>query len=207
MHSSSGDLLSSSDPYLFPFASYAIENEQLKLSCETPLRISSLVLKPVKSEGLRGLVPSGPTSVCIQGDVEFYHLTVLFNNLTLSECLYAMAGDDLHPNVPGILSRFEFPRTPARVKESFIVPNGKIDDGEDFIQELSYSQGQKEAHKSAEYLPTITFGWLEAKILWALDIQSASKSIDQAIERIHASTKEKYTSMTIGIQTMCVRHI
>ena len=123
---------STSDPYLLPLpndGSVVLASRANPPVSHRSRKISAILLKAVKYESPQGSTPSGMGRVLLENDIAFYQLSVLTNDLAVSECLYAEVPNEFKAEVrpPNTVNRLEIARTPANVVSDFIVPHGDVD--------------------------------------------------------------------------------
>lgn len=209
---------SASDPYLLPdfnegpnvlassanlYGSYGSSN------------ISTIFLRAVKYESPQGSILSGPGQIYFENDVTFYQLSLLTNDLALSECLYAEVQDGLRSELcpPNTISRLEIAKTPAKVLSDFVVPNGYVDrDYED-----SSHNGAAEKESDAESRTslavqnddpyTISFEWLEKEIYGTPTDAYPTKPFHECLDFLQNEIEEKIASGVPTIETLYVKYL
>lgn len=214
--------LSVSDPFLLPM----IHEGQDKY---IPIRsghsstkgpsVTTLELNLVKYDILDDSGPAGLVNQYRESGVRFYQLTILYNDQSLRECLYAsqLTSDSTQLQLPRTQKLAETFKTPKKVIEhGFILPNGlSLEDYEDLILP-SLSPEHKTRKTTAETLQsdedpwTLNFEWLERKISDLSPWSSASQvskykpgiPLDDCLELIRSSIVEKVTDSTSGIETL-----
>ena len=178
---------STSDPY---FLSMPHDEPYVPISKGNPCvshtssKISALSIKAVKYESPMGSIPSGLGQIYLENDLIFYQLSLLTNDLTLTECLYVDVHNDLEADLrpPDIVNRFEIAKTPANIISDFIVPDGYVDQEYEDSQHHSSAKGESDAESGAslalhyEDPYTIPFDWLDHEYHSALT--NASFHID-----------------------------
>ncbi len=212
--------LSASDPYVLRLSNTVNESDEPLAAthltqCKT---ISTLVLKNVEY-GLRSTsTPSGPGYHYAKGNVKFYQLSTLFNDLTVQQSLYASApAGHIRPiRPPDFEVHIELRKSALVVEDSFIVPNG----GEK-------SQGPK-SHTRLKVLRTreplmdyesasdegdpwtLNFGWLERHVQsfgsssWAIGRTTSpvAQSFDDVLNVIKSVIVDNPTCGEPGIKLL-----
>lgn len=140
--SSSVHALSTSDPCLFPILE---EQKDLKTSVTRRYsstlkpRVSALALRVVPFGFYNAGPPTGLGQLYVEAKATFFQLSIISNDLSLSECLYLGpgAGLDLKIRPPDTRTRKEIVKTAAMVFPDFIVPDGLEDqDCDDSPEEI-----------------------------------------------------------------------
>ena len=163
---------SASDPYLLPLPEYQPDllapgaNPHALIKNFT---VSTGILKAIKYESPQGSSIYGLGKTYVDNDVAFYQLSLLTQDFTLLECLYAEVPTDFDAEVrpPEIVSRVEVAKIPAKVISDFIVPNGYVDrEYEDSVHNpTAEEESDAESRASLAVLYedplTINFEWLE----------------------------------------------
>ena len=201
--SSSVHAISTSDPCLFP-----ILEEQKDLKTPLTLRYSSTLKPRVSALALRvvpfGFYNAGPPTglgqLYVEAKATFYQLSIIFNDLSLSECLYLGpgAGLDLEIRPPDTRTRKEIVKTTAMVFPDFIVPDGIEDQDCDDPPEEIRSQLQTLGASSTplgianEDPWTISLEWLEE------DLRDVESSGEGAFEEILEHLDEAIGDRCVG---------
>ena len=206
---------SASDPYLLPLPDDGLDTSTLGAGPH-PLhrssRISAMVLKTLEFQSPQGSIASGLGQVYSDSGVVFCQLSLLTNDLALSECLYVVIPTDFKAEVcpPETISRSVIAKTPAKVFSDFIVPSGYVDwEHEDLPciptaeEELDVeSRASLAVHQEDPY--TISFEWLEIEIQDALTGASPTTGFDQGLDRIQNKIEVKLASAVPTMETLYV---
>ncbi|KAF6224199.1 hypothetical protein HO133_010774 [Letharia lupina] len=201
---------SASDPYLLPLpkdgpdimASRANHHGSHRSS-----RISAIILKAIKYESPKGSMVSGLGQTYLENDVAFYQLSLLTNDLALSECLYAEVQTDFKAELypPKKISRSEIARTPAKVFSDFFVPNGFVDgDYEDSphngtAEKDSDVESRANLAISKEDPCTLNFEWLENEIHSTLTEAPPAAAFHEVLDLLRNEVEDK---AALGVPTM-----
>ena len=135
-------------------------------------------------------IEHGLGQLYFESGVKFLQLTVLYRDLSLSECLYAeiVAGSDLDIQLPGISSREKIFKTPQKIVNAFVVS----DDFE--VEEPLYGESRhpleqasltiSEHHRKAAW--TISCNWLEKLLCETPDrsTATATEGFSEALQQI-----------------------
>lgn len=132
--SSSDSAISASDPCLLHVAEEDKkdpENLDIHFRGQSlKKRISALALSVVPY----GFYNAGPSSglghLYIEIDVTFHKLSILFNDLSLSECLYSSLGAEVGLKIcpPDMRTRKRVSKSSAKVTPGFVIPDGFEDE-------------------------------------------------------------------------------
>ena len=212
-HSNSAS--SASDPYLLSLPNEGLDISTIGASSHVlhgSSRISAMVLKALDFQSPQGSIASGLGQIYSESGVVFYQLSLLTNDLALSECLYVMVPNDFKAEVcpPETISRSVIAKTPAKVFSDFIVPSGYVDWE---YEDLSYiptaeeepdveSRASLAVHQEDPY--TISFEWLESEIHDALTGTSPTISFDQGLDLIQDKIEVKLASAVATMDTLYV---
>lgn len=192
--SSSGRAISTSDPCLLQLL---IEPEDLKTSeircysSNPKRRISALALRLVPFGFYNAGPPSGLGQLYVENDVTFYQLSIMFNDLSLSECLYwgAGAGLDLEIRPPDTRIQKGIVKTATKVPPDFIVPDGFEDqDSDDNLEETRPQLPTMGASSTlleiaSEDPWTISLEWLEEELH---EVESSNgRAFDEILEHLY----------------------
>lgn len=181
--------------------------------------VTTLELNIVKYHALDESVLGGLGYQYREGGVKFYQLTILYNDLSLHQCLYAsqLTSDVTQLQLPRIRKLADTHKIPKMVKErGFIVPDRPSLEGyQDHILPL-VSQEHRKTNAGAETLRsdedpwTLNFGWLEREISKLSPEPSAAQvlrykpgtPLDECLELIRSAIIEKVTDNTSGAETL-----
>lgn len=149
--SSSVHAISTSDPSLFTIQELEAGTRATSICLynhSSRTRISALALSIVPYGFYNTGPPSGLGQLYVGKNATFYQLRILFNDLSVSECLYSEseATPDLEIHPPDTRIRKERLKTTERVFDEFIVQDG-IEEGEteDFSKDISELKSVKSA--------------------------------------------------------------
>lgn len=216
--------LSVSDPFLLPLIHKGqdryIPTRSGHNSTEEP-SVTTLELNLVKYDILDDSGPAGLVNQYRESGVRFYQLTILYNDQSLRECLYAsqLTSDSTQLQLPRTRKLAETLKTPKKlIEHGFILPDRlSLEDYEDLIlppmsREHKTRKTIAETLHSDEDPWTLNFEWLERKISDLSPLSSASQvskyksgiPLDDCLELIRSSIVEKVTDRTSGIQTLYV---
>ena len=206
---------SASDPYLLPLPNDGLDTLTLGASPHVlyrSSRISAMVLKALDFQSPQGSIASGLGQNYSESGVVFYQLSLLTNDLALSECLYVVVPNDFKAEVcpPETISRSVIAKTPAKVFSDFIVPSGYVDWE---YEELPYiptaeeepdveSRASLAVHQEDPY--TISFEWLESEIQDAFTSASPTTGFDQGLDLIQNKIEVKLASAVPTMETLYV---
>lgn len=212
--------LSISDPYILilPGRQYnSKSHDHQQWSGENP-SVSSLELRVAKYEFRRGSTPTGLGAFYRENSIRFYHLSILYSDLSLRKCVYVgqAATDSSHVLLPVVQYRQKIYKTPLFVSEdAFIVPNRvSAKDWEDPNLESEPRLGLKKddgGYESTvdEDSRTLNFEWLAQGIqdlLTRSPTSSANKSsredLDECLHVIQAATEDKLNTGTPQLELL-----
>lgn len=173
------------------------------------------MLKAMRYESPQGSNPSGLGQIYSEEDVAFYQLSLLTNDLALSECLYADVRNDLKIELcpPDTVSRLEIAKTPAKVLDDFVVPNGFVDrDHGDSpydraVEEISDAESQESLAVLNNDPYTISFEWLEKAIHDTWNDAYPTRPFHECLELLQSEIEEKIASGVATIETLYVKHL
>ena len=207
---------SASDPYLLPLPNDGLDtSNSLGASpyvFHRSSRISAMVLKTLDFQSPQGSIASGLGQIYSESGIVFYQLSLLTNDLALSECLYVVVPDDFVQEVcpPKTISRPVIAKTPAKVLSDFVVPNGYVDwEYEDSLyiptaEEDPRVQGRASLAVHQEDPYTISFEWLESEIHDASTGASPTVGFDQGLDLIQNKIVVKLASAVAIMETLYV---
>ena len=169
----------------------------------------------MRYESPQGSNPSGLGQIYREEDVAFYQLSLLTNDLALSECLYAEVhcGSRLEVCPPNTISRLEIAKTPAKVLDDFVVPNGFVDrDHEDSpsnraAEEASDAESQQSLAVLADDPYTISFEWSDKEIHDTRDDAYPTRPFHECLEILQSEIEEKVASGVQTIETLYVKYL
>ena len=216
--SSTDHAISPSDPFLLPFANWRVEDSGSLvvhggIDCRKP-PITNLAIRPVSF----GFQPKTAMSylgrLCFEGKVKFYHISILAHDLSLVEYLFTevATGSDLTIEWPSTFSWKTSARTPKRVSDDFVVPDGFEDtDFEGPSNEVNLERLRKQrplpgsAVSNKEAL-TIDFGWLNRGISRILSKSSstATENFSDVLQYLRATIEGGGTADDSVMQTLYV---
>ena len=206
---------SASDPYLLPLPSDGVDTSSLRASphvLHRSFRISTMVLKALDFQSPQGSIASGLGQIYCESGVVFYQLSLLTNDLALSECLYVVVPNDFRAEVcpPEIISRSVIAKTPAKIFSDFIVPSGYVDWEYEDLPYIPTAEEELDVESRAnlavhqEDLYTISFEWLESEIQDALTRASPTTGFDQGLDLIQNKIEVQLASAVPTMETLYV---
>ena len=213
----SNSALSASDPYFLPLPKDVPDVLALRASgygSHGGPRILAINLRAIKYESPRSSIISGLGKIYFENHVKFYQLSLLTNDLALSECLYAEVPNEFTGELwpPNTISRLEIAKTPARILDDFIVPNGYVDrDNEDSPHNLTVEK-ESDAESGAsfaalgEVLCTISLEWLENEIYSRLTDASTKLAFHESLDFLRNEIEDKVSSGVPTMETLYVKH-
>ena len=206
---------SASDPYLLPLHNDALDTSTFEASpyvLHRSSKISAMVLKALDFESPQGSIASGLGQIYSESGVVFYQLSLLTNDLALSECLYVVVPNDFKAEVcpPETINRSVIAKTPAKVFDDFIVPNGYVDWEYEDLPYISTAEEETDfesrasltVHQEDPY--TISFEWLESEIQDALIGASPTTGFEQSLDLIQNKIEAKLVSAVPAMETLYV---
>ncbi len=215
-----GTPLSISDPYLLPLADSASKsesNDPQQLSEESP-SLSSLELRCVEYQSPRRSNPSGLGALYREKSIRFYHLSAIYSDLSLRQCLYVgqKATDPTDVQLPAVQNRESIFKTPMFIsKDGFIVPNRvSAKDWEDPNIESGPRGGLERKvgrYKSTtgEDPFTLNFEWLEREVQSLSGPSSnpnkddsSGANLDLCLQSIQSTLEDKLQSSTPGLELL-----
>lgn len=199
-----------SDPYLLPLPKYELDVVALKADRQGSHRspkISAITFGALKYETPQGSTLSGLGHICFEKNVAFYQLSLLTNDLALSESLYAQVPKEFEAElcVPNTISRLETAKTPARILCDFIVPNGYVD--QDYEDSAHHRTAEEKSDAESRVSPamleedprTISFEWLESELHGTLTGVSPITAFNDNLDLLQIEIEDKVAS---GVPTM-----
>ena len=214
---SSSDLApSTSEPYLLRLPNDGPDALNLRANPRGShrIRVSTIVLKALKYESPQGSILSGLGQTYFENNVVFYQLSVFTNDLALSECLYVEVQDESKVELcpPNTFSRLSIAKTPARLLDDFIVPDGYVDrDDEDSSQmrtaeKESYAESRADLEVLNEDPCTISFEWLENELHGILTDASPTPAFHENLELLQNEIEDKVASANPTMETLYVKY-
>ncbi|KAL9104673.1 MAG: hypothetical protein Q9163_000416 [Psora crenata] len=208
--------ISASDPYILqvPHRQDGAERTIRSLPSIIP-RVYSLSLQLLKYGSLYGHPASGIAQMYMNNGVKFFQLSVLYNDLSVSEGLYTRlpGGTQIDLHEPNVKIHARETRTPLRIQDLFITPNGIAHEESLRMMYLNSSDAtspQGLLTSSAEDMRTMNFTWL-------VDNISAIKSglsnpqvqpgkitgqFERALEIIEENINARISSETAGVESL-----
>lgn len=169
----------------------------------------------MKYESPQGSILSGLGQVYLENDVVFYQLSLLTNDLALSECMYAEVqdgfGSELCP--PSTISRLEIAKTPAKVISDFVVPNGYVDRDYEDSSHNSVAEEESDAESrtslaALDHDPyTISSEWLEKEIHGTPTDAYSTRPFHECLDFLQNEIEEKVASGVPTIETLYVKYL
>lgn len=209
---------SASDPYLLLLPDDGpvglASRADLCYSHSSP-RISAITLRAIKYESPKGSVRSGLGQVYSENNVAFYQLSVLTNDLALSECLYAEVRNEFKAELcpPNTISRLGIAKSPAKVSSDFIVPNGYVDQDFDDSHHTPTSEEDSNAESGPNLATleedkcTLSFEWLEIEIHGISTDTSRTTAFHQSLNFLQIEIEGKVASGVPTMETLCVTYL
>lgn len=208
---------SASDPYILPLSNDGLDvlaSRARSYGSHGSPRVSAIILKTIKYESPRNSILSGLGQIYFQNDVTFYQLSVLTNDLALSECLYADVQNEFKAELcpPNTISRLEIAKTPARILDDFFVPNGYVDqDHEDSPHNLTTEEGSDaESRASLAVLSedpcTLSFEWLENEVHSISTDASTKVAFHEILDFLRNEIEDKIALGVPTMETLYVTH-
>ena len=207
--------LSISDPYLLTLAGTEFNSkshDHQQWSGENP-SVSSLELRAAKYEFRRGSTQSGLGAVYRENSTRFYHLSILYNDLSLQKCIYVgqTVTDSGHVVLPVVQYRQKIHKTPLVLSEdAFIVPN-RVEDPNLKSEPRVGLRKDDGGYESTidEDSRTLNFEWLAQGIQNLLSRSSISKAntssrenLDECLHVIQAATENKLKTGTPQLELL-----
>ena len=199
--------LSALDPYPLELSTEeksVLRSDRDAHDLHTDTRISAVVLKAVPHDNPDEYMPSGQGQSLVTERVNYYQLSILTHDLTLSERLYAEVDEESSFSIdpPDTRTRREFSKTPAKVLDDFIVP--EYQSSEESLESPSaqhdLEHGKARSTKPDEDPWTIPLGWLEKEVHASLS--ERSPSFDECLATLYATIKEKLALEDTPLETL-----
>ena len=213
-----------SDPYILGLNNAV--NTSIELSGATRSNqgksVKTLVLRNLEYDIRSGTIPSGPGYQYVKGNVGFYELSTLFNDLSMEQSLYASAPTGRSILIcPPDFTIDSQPRRPAYVaKDSFITPDGILDiDEPNSYSELNVVRNREhmmgEENVSEEDQWTVNFEWLErhmqsfppSSCALRRTTSPVVKSFDDVLEAVQSIVVDEPASDEPGIKLLYVCYL
>ena len=208
-----------SDPYLLPVFSDGLDvlasSANLHGSHRSS-RISTISLKAMKYESPHGSILSGLGQIYFENDITFYQLSLLTNDLALSECLYAEVQTDFKTELcpPNTISRLDIAKTPAKILSDFVVPNGYVDrDYEDSSHSYAAEEEESDAESRISLAVlnndpyTINFEWLEKEIHGTPTDAHPTTPFHEYLDLLQNEIEENAASEVPIMETLYVKYL
>ena len=168
----------------------------------------------MKYESPQGSILSGLGQIYFENDVAFYQLSLLTNDLALSECLYAEVQNDFRTDLcpPNTISRLEIAKTPAKVLGDFVVPDGHFDRNYEDSSHNSAAEEESDAESRISLAVlnddpyTISFEWLEKEIYGTTDAYP-TKPFHECLDFLQNEIEEKIASGVPTMETLYVKYL
>lgn len=138
---------------------------------------------------------------CAAGDVKFYKLGLLRNDLSMSECLYlgTIAGLTLKISPPDAQIHQELSEARVAVSDDFVVPDGIEDENTQDFQ----LKGRKVISAPAKDISwTIGFEWLQEEIRHTFVEHPAIRGFSEVLEHIYDTLQDRRTQNLLTSQTV-----
>ena len=168
-------------------------------SCTTP--INNIVLRQLPYGFARLDPPAGLGKLYFESNTKFYQLSVLYQDLSLSEHLLADNVLQSNPEIPipRSLCKTKVYKTPTKVLEDFIVPDDDEDAG---VQESLMTAGSNwlrgesfktNSNSSDENTSSISLTWLERRLFKMLEqfISTDSGEFEDTLQHLNATIQSK----------------
>ena len=177
-------------------------------------RISAIILQAIRYESPQGSVLSGPGKIFHENGVAFYQLSLLTNDLALSECLYAEVHNNFKAELcpPNTVRHSHIAKTPSKTFDQFIVPDGYIDreyeasPDERAADEVSETENRASLVVPNEDPHTISFEWLENEIHDTLNNAFPTVAFDEGLELLRNAIEDKMSSGIMTTESLYVKH-
>ena len=200
--SSSQRFFSAADPYLLQLEREDNRFHGANTKADVLLthgRIATMVFKTVDYHNLQ-ISPSDLSEEILKTKIDFYQLSILQDDGTLSEALYAEL--DVAATVPpypiSLETRKHILKTPAKISDDFIVPDGVNDlyyESPGHILEKQYLlPSPEDLEEGPSYLGedplSLNLEWLEIGLRSALSVPSPA--LDETLEFLNDKFKEHF---------------
>ena len=192
--SSTGPYIFASDPFLLPIDGpdeSSLDNRiGAKRTCSS---ITNIAIRALPYGFDHRNIGIGQGQLYLESAVKFFQSSVLYHDLSLSECLYAanITGSDLEVRLPGVNSRKRVLKTPKKVVDPFVVSDDFEADEllhDDFRLPLEQAS-LITSDLSRREAWTINFNWLE-NALYEISGQSVvatptiTGNFDEALQQV-----------------------
>ena len=206
-----------SDPYILALPSDEpgiFTSRATSFGSHRSSRISAIILKAIRYESPQGSVLSGPGKIFHENGVAFYQLSLLTNDLALSECLYAEVHDRFKAELcpPNTVRHSHIAKTPSKSFDEFIVPDGYIDrESEASPDDRAADEVSDAENRASLVVPnedprTISFEWLENEIHDTLNNAFPTVAFDEGLELLRNAIEDKMSSGNITTESLYVKH-
>ena len=216
--------LSVSDPYQLPLG-LAIEPSSQSGKdgdhTQSKLRVLALILSGLKYDVSPRFQSSGPGKKYLDEDIKFYQLSILYNDLSVRESIYAQAsGSELYnvsaPTVKSFVRSVK--ARPKYVNDDFVVPDGfMVDDLQDTGFRHRSTQHSRRRTKATEGQSdpwTLDFSWLQRSLqkVRTPTVASRSKlgdtpprlSLEAALEKVSLKIRGRLVVEKVRNETLYV---
>ena len=206
-----------SDPYILPLPSDEpgiFTSSATSFGSHRSSRISAIILKAIRYESPQGSVLSGPGKIFHENGVAFYQLSLLTNDLALSEGLYAEVHNKFKAELcpPNTVRHSHIAKTPSKSFDKFIVPDGYIDrEYEALLDDRAADEVPEAENRANLVVPnqdphTISFEWLENEIHDTLNNTFPILGFDEGLELLRNAIEDKMSSGNITTESLYVKH-
>ena len=211
-----GRVVSASDPYRLQEVQYrSLDGRYVQTLPNQSRIISTLVLQPLDYGSLYGHPASGIAPHYMEKGMKFFQLTELYGDLSVSECLYVRSPlrDSIEIYEPNVKTRQEVSKTPLRLRDDFIVPDGVAHEyllGREGTGLSGSRLFQDSPDPNVENLRTIDLGWLaefcsgdfSGSLSSMLRPKQRSEPFEVALEMVDQAIEEKETSERPGTESL-----
>lgn len=176
--------------------------------------ISTINLQAIRYESPQGSMLSGVGKIFYENGVAFYQLSLLTNDLALSECLYAEVHNNLKAELcpPNTVRHSTIAKTPSKTFDQFIVPDGYIDreyeasPDDRAADEVSETENRASLVVPNEDQYTISFEWLENEVHDTLNNAFPTVAFDEGLELLRNAIEDRMSSGNMTTESLYVRH-
>ena len=166
---------------------------------------STIISKEIPYVSATEIGQAGHARKLDENQVEFVHLFILKNDLSLEEChlVNALPDDDRWAGPPQILNQRETSEFQVSIQDDFIVPNGVLDEEDQGMQFRSrYISGSEENTDVKESL--------SKDLAWSIDLEwfteikdfQETSSFIEALQRISAEILDRPNLFEFGMLTL-----
>ena len=157
---------------------------------------------------------SGRGKIFYENGVAFYQLSLLTNDLALSECLYAEVHNKFKAELcpPNTIRHSHIAKTPAKTFDSFVVPDGYIDREYEDSPDDRVAEEESDAENRASLVVlnedphTISFEWLENEIHDTLNDAFPTVAFGEGLELLRNAIEDQMSSGNMTTETLYVKH-